>query len=76
VGYIDADYAIDLGDRRSTTGYVFTLAMGPICWKSMVQYLVVLSTTKSEYMTVAEAVKKALWLSCLFKELRIQQDGV
>jgi hypothetical protein len=36
VGYVDADYAWDLDDRRSTTGYVFTLAGGPICWKSMI----------------------------------------
>jgi hypothetical protein len=42
----------------------------------MVQSLVALSTTKSEYMKVAEAVKKALWLTCLFKELSIYQDGV
>ena len=35
-GYVDADYAGDLNDRRSTTGYVFTLAGGLICWRSMV----------------------------------------
>ena len=35
-GYVDADYARDLDDRRSTIGYVFTLSGGPICWKSMI----------------------------------------
>jgi len=30
-GYVDVDYAGDLDDKRSTTGYVFTLAGGPIC---------------------------------------------
>ena len=35
-GYVDADYAGDLNDRRSITGYVFTLAGGLICWRSMV----------------------------------------
>ena len=32
-GYVDADYARDLDDRRSTIGYVFTLGGGPICGK-------------------------------------------
>jgi hypothetical protein len=36
VGYVDADYARDLDDRRSTIGYVFTLTGGPLCWKSMI----------------------------------------
>ena len=37
VGCVDEDYAGDLDDRRSATGYVFTLAGGPICWRSMIQ---------------------------------------
>ena len=46
MGYVDADYTVDLGDMRSITGDVFTLTRRPICWKSMVQSLIVLSTTK------------------------------
>lgn len=30
VGYSDADYASDVTTRRSTTGYIFILADGPI----------------------------------------------
>ena len=74
--YVDADYARDLDDMRSTIGCVFTLSEGPICWKSMVQSLVALSTTESKYMVVAEATKEALWLVGLVKELGIQQSGV
>ena len=33
VGYCDSDYAGDLDKRRSTTGYVFTLAKAPVSWK-------------------------------------------
>jgi hypothetical protein len=76
VGYVDADYAGDLDDRRSTTGYVFTLTGGPICWKSMIQSTVAMSTTEAEYMAAAEAAKEALWLTGLVKELGIQQGGV
>ena len=76
VGYVDADYATDLDDRRSTTSYVFTIGGGPICWKSMVHSLVALSTTESEYMVVVEAAKEEMWLVGLVKELGIQQGGV
>jgi hypothetical protein len=76
VGYVDADYARDLDDRRLTTGYVFTLAEGPICWKSMIQSTVAMSTTEAEYMAAAEAVKEALWFTGLVKELGIQQGEV
>ena len=38
----------------------------------MVQSIIALSTIESEYMTVAEAAKEALWLVGLVKELGIQ----
>ena len=37
VGYSDFDYAGD--DRKSMSGYVFTLARGAISWKSSKQML-------------------------------------
>ena len=76
MGYVDADYAKDLDDRRSTTSYVFTLIGEPICWKSMIQSTIVMSMTEVEYMAVVEAAKEALWLTGLVKELGIQQGGV
>ncbi|KAE8664701.1 hypothetical protein F3Y22_tig00112738pilonHSYRG00078 [Hibiscus syriacus] len=76
VGYVDSDYTGDLDNRRSTTGYVFTLGGGPICWKPTIQSVVALSTTEAEYMEAAEAAKEALWLTSLVKELGVQQGGV
>uniref|UniRef100_A0A2N9EER7 CCHC-type domain-containing protein n=1 Tax=Fagus sylvatica TaxID=28930 RepID=A0A2N9EER7_FAGSY len=76
VGYVDADYAGEVDDKRSTTGYVFTLSGGPICWKSTLQSIVAMSTTEAEYMAVAEAAKEALWLKGLVKELGLNQGGV
>ncbi|KAL0291556.1 UNVERIFIED_CONTAM: Retrovirus-related Pol polyprotein from transposon TNT 1-94 [Sesamum calycinum] len=73
VGYVDSNYAGDLDDRRSTTGYVFTLGGGSICWKSTVQSIVALSTIEAEYMAVAEAAKEALWLSGLSKNLMLSK---
>jgi hypothetical protein len=59
---MDADYAGEVDDKRSTRGYVFTLSRKPICWESTLQSIVAMSTTEAEYMVVAEAAKKALWL--------------
>ncbi|KAE8692180.1 putative ROP-interactive CRIB motif-containing protein 6 [Hibiscus syriacus] len=55
VGYVDSDYAGDLDKRRSTIGYLFTLAKAPVSWKSTLQSTVALSTTEAEYMAVSEA---------------------
>ena len=67
-GYVDTDYAGEMDDKRSTIGYVFAQSRRPICWKSTLQSIVAMSTTKTEYMFVAEAIKEALWLKVLVKE--------
>ena len=72
VGYVDSNYAGDLDVRRSTTGYVFTLASGPICWKSSFKSIVAMSTTKAEYMVVAEVAKGVLRLARLVRELGVE----
>ncbi|GKC52308.1 retrovirus-related pol polyprotein from transposon TNT 1-94 [Tanacetum coccineum] len=56
-GYCDSDYAGYLDKRRSTRGYVFTLAKAPISWKSTLQSTTALSTTalstiEAEYMAM------------------------
>ncbi|GKG64753.1 hypothetical protein Tco_0663729, partial [Tanacetum coccineum] len=67
------DYPGDLDKRRSTTGYVFTLAKAPTSWKSTLQSTTALSTTKAEYMVITEAVKEEIWLQGLLGELGIKQ---
>ena len=34
IGYFDADWAGDLDDRRSTSGYVFKLSGDAVSWRS------------------------------------------
>ena len=67
VGYCDSDYAGDLDKRRSTTGYLFTLAKALVSWKSTLQSTVALSKTEAEYMAIIEVVKEAIWLHELSK---------
>jgi len=70
-GYCDANYAEDPRDRKSTSGYSFMLAGGPIAWKSKKQASVALSTTEAEYYALGVACQEAIWLRQLCKELHM-----
>eukprot|EP00253_Pinus_taeda_P030895 PITA_30895 len=59
----------DLDKRRSTTGYVFTLAGGAISWMSKLQETIALSTTEAEYIAASDASKEAIWLKGLLNEI-------
>ena len=59
-GYVDADNEGDLDQRRSTMGYVFTIAECVITWKAELQDTITLLTTEVEYMAAVEASKEAL----------------
>ena len=67
-GYSDSDWGSNLSDRRSTTGFIFTLG-GPITWSSKKQPTVALSSMEAEYMAVSHAAREALWLRTFLAEL-------
>ncbi|KAI1516674.1 hypothetical protein Ptr86124_003611 [Pyrenophora tritici-repentis] len=67
-GYSDASFA-DGEDRKSTSGYLFKLAGGTICHKSVKQKLVTTSTTEAEYVALTYAAKEATWLYRLLHQL-------
>ena len=73
-GYADADWANDLGDRKSTSGDVFKLAGGAISWSSKKHPSVALSSTEAEYIAGAHAAKELVWLRCLFGEVGLSDD--
>eukprot|EP00253_Pinus_taeda_P013297 PITA_13297 len=65
-----------LDKRRSTYGYVFTLAGGAISWMSKLQNIVSFSTTEAEYIATSHACKEAIWLKGLFGEFGRLQDNI
>ena len=69
LGYSDADFARDAETRRSTTGYIYLLAGGPISWCSRRQAMVTLSTTEAEYVAAAEAARELVWLRLLLSDV-------
>lgn len=70
-GFVDSDFAGCEDSRRSTTGWVFTLAGGPISWSSQRQKTVATSTMDAEYIAGAEAAKEAVWIRNFINDLRI-----
>lgn len=68
-GYSDADWAGDLDERKSTSGYIFTLYGGAISWNCKRQPTVALSSTEAEYMSAVSAIQEAIWLRSLYKEM-------
>ncbi|KAD4177986.1 hypothetical protein E3N88_26577 [Mikania micrantha] len=69
MGYCDADYAGDLNERRSTTGYVFMYGSNSISWCSKRQPTVSLSTTEAEYRAAAMAAQECVWLIQLLNDM-------
>ena len=61
IGYVDAAYA-NATKRRSTSGYIFMLAGGPVSWSSRKQPITALSSTEAEYIAAADGAKQAVWL--------------
>ncbi len=67
--YADADWASDINDRKSTSGYMFKLAGAAVSWSSKKQTSVALSSTKAKYIAGAHAAKEVVWLRQLLSEL-------
>jgi hypothetical protein len=68
IGYADADWAGDVVDRKSNTGYVFKYKGSVINWVSRKQQCVTLSSTEAEYVAVANACQEAIWLQNLLTD--------
>jgi hypothetical protein len=58
-GYSDADWAGDVSDQKSTSGYLFNLADGAISWGSKKQTSAPLSTSEAEYAALSLAFQES-----------------
>ncbi|KAG3230548.1 hypothetical protein PI124_g24354 [Phytophthora idaei] len=66
-GYSDADWAGDLADRNSTSGYTLMLMGAPVSWGSKKQSSVSLSTSEAEYIALSLAIQEDKWIHRLLR---------
>ena len=71
VGYSDSDFAKCKDDKKSTSGYIFMLAGGPISWKSHKQELTATSTMMAEYIALYNATCHGMLLRNLITGLKV-----
>lgn len=67
--FTDADWASEVDDRRSCSGYVLKMANAAISWASKRQPIVALSSTEAEYIALSSAVKEIIWTRQLLEEI-------
>jgi len=74
LAYVDADYGGCRDTRRSTTGYIFTMAGGAVTWSSKRQATVALSTVEAEYVAMSRCAQQMVWMQMWLDEVEIGHD--
>ncbi|KAG9442993.1 hypothetical protein H6P81_018847 [Aristolochia fimbriata] len=75
LAFSDADWAGDVIDRRSTTGYLVFLGYSPISWRSKKQSTVSRSSTEVEYRALADTTSEIVWLRWLLQDMGVHLDS-
>jgi hypothetical protein len=72
---MDADWASNVSDRRSTSGFMLSFGSGDISWSSKKQPTVALSSTEVEYRSAAIVACEVVWLQKLLSDLGQSVDA-
>jgi hypothetical protein len=73
-GYTNVDWAGNVSDRSSTSGFMFSFGSGAISWSSKKQPTIALSSTEVEYKGVTIVACEVVWLQKLFLDLEQSMD--
>ncbi|KAK9728660.1 hypothetical protein QE152_g17099 [Popillia japonica] len=61
VCYVDSDWASDLTDRKSVTGFVIKIYGNCVAWATRKQNCVALSSSEAELVALCAGVQDCLW---------------
>ena len=68
-GYTDADWAENISDKKSTSGYFTFIGGNLVIWRSKKQKLVALSSAEAEFRGMVKGICELLWLKRLLTEI-------
>lgn len=75
-GFADSDWAGDLEDRKSTSGYIFKFGGGIVSWGCKKQQNITLSSTEAEYVALSEGCQELEYLRLIFQDFKISIDNI
>ena len=73
--YADADWAGDLDQRKSRSGYVVLCNNSSIIWSSKLQKSIALSSTEAEYVSLSLTSRDVIWCRTLRSKLGFEQPN-
>ncbi|KAL6214379.1 hypothetical protein ACLB2K_013813 [Fragaria x ananassa] len=71
-GYVDADWAENSLDRKSTTGFCTLVGGNMVTWKNKKQTVIARSSAEEEYRAMASTACELIWLKGLLQDLGFQ----
>ena len=71
VGFSDADFARDVDDRASNSGYLMNMGSAAVAWSCKKQDTIVNSTAEAEYISAWEATCEIVWLRRILQDLKV-----
>ncbi|XP_026435793.1 uncharacterized protein LOC113333582 [Papaver somniferum] len=71
VHIVNSDWAGDVTDRRSTTGYCFFLGNSLISWRSKKRTVVSRSSDEAEYRALAHSTSEIVWMRWLLEDMGV-----
>lgn len=73
--YVDSDWAGDINDRKSVTGYIIKVFGNSIVWVTRKQQCIALSSSEAELIALCAAVCECLFIQKLLKDMGIEIEN-